>query len=144
VTDAQISKRRLALLERALENGMEPALADELADAAAALFVAPSTRPWTIDPPTPEGLARLRAVASAEPRQPIPYEPDPYGESEECAICDAATLFWTALPDRAAGEQVAICSKCATTRSPADVPTKQAWFARAVPGFESLAPAARR
>lgn len=60
----------------------------------------------------------------------IPIEKDPDHDCmlESCAICAAPTVHWTALPGRKSGEQVACCRWCAATKTPADVPTKAAWF----------------
>lgn len=65
---------------------------------------------------------------------PIGAEPDPSRswERERCCVCRDRTTTWTVLPDRTPGAQVALCADCAATTEPADVPTKDAWFAREV------------
>lgn len=65
---------------------------------------------------------------------PIAREPDVCRawERERCCACRCRTTTWTALPDRTPGQQVALCAGCAATTEPADVPTKDAWFAREV------------
>jgi hypothetical protein len=47
---------------------------------------------------------------------------------ENCALCGNITSYWTMLPDRTPGEQVACCKQCGRTKEPSDVPTKKAWF----------------
>lgn len=58
---------------------------------------------------------------------PTTTDTGPFGGLEHCAICRAITHHWTALPDRAPGEQVACCEGCAKSKTPGDVPTKDAW-----------------
>lgn len=61
---------------------------------------------------------------------PIEREDPVLDGAEACALClSRYTAWWTALPDREPGEQVACCAPCARERQPADVPTKAAWFA---------------
>lgn len=60
----------------------------------------------------------------------IPTEREPVAMGrpyEHCCFCRAHTPFWTTLPHRKPGEQVAVCLSCAKTHAPAEVPTKQAW-----------------
>lgn len=61
---------------------------------------------------------------------PIVKEPDAYShwDAEPCCFCHQPTRFWTALPERSAGEQVACCPFCADTFEPDAVPTKDEWF----------------
>lgn len=61
----------------------------------------------------------------------IPVVRDPRIEFplEHCVFCDVDTTWWTALPDRADGEQVACCPACARERDRAEVPSKAAWCA---------------
>jgi hypothetical protein len=48
-------------------------------------------------------------------------------KSEKCCFCRAGTPFWTALPDRKLGQQVACCPHCASRANPKDIPSKAAW-----------------
>ena len=50
-------------------------------------------------------------------------------ERERCFSCRTPTIFWTDLPDRSPGQQVACCPGCACDVKPAEVPTKEQWFA---------------
>jgi hypothetical protein len=61
---------------------------------------------------------------------PILHEPldMALGVPERCCFCRSATRFWTALPDRTPGQQVACCETCAGTHWPVQVPSKEAWF----------------
>ena len=59
---------------------------------------------------------------------PISREPEALGGPlERCCFCRVQTPFWTDLPGRTGGGQVACCQKCADERDPSEVPTKQAW-----------------
>jgi len=61
----------------------------------------------------------------------LPLVPDPDGEAvERCCFCRARSLTWTNLPDRAPGEQVACCAKCAARARPSQVPSKREWCER--------------
>ena len=122
--------REAVILNRALAAGIPEERAAGLASAIVDVFrEPPPKRPWAIDPPTREGLERLKALQAlhAKPRQqPIPFQPhfDGDGEPESCALCGEATLYRTVLPQRSKVEQVPICPKCATSKTPADVPAK--------------------
>ena len=66
---------------------------------------------------------------------------DPKPPYEHCCFCDYETMYWTALPKRKPGDQVACCQACAKKHEPEEVPTKDAWFEaeqarhpRALPG----------
>lgn len=61
-----------------------------------------------------------------EPRSPKGWR----SVLERCFFCRARTAYWTNLPDRPMGEQVACCRPCGLKAVPEDVPTKAAWFAR--------------
>ena len=64
-------------------------------------------------------------------REPGP-EPVTLGELaqlELCCLCRTSTPFWTKLPGRTPGEQVAICTGCAEATEPTAVPTKVEWLA---------------
>lgn len=50
--------------------------------------------------------------------------------TERCCFCREPTRYWTDLPNRSAGQQVACCRSCACAANAADVPTKSAWFRR--------------
>lgn len=68
----------------------------------------------------------------------VPIKPEPKGDlprsiaalQERCAICRKPTRTWTAIRARKAGEQVALCSVCASAANPADIPSKDAWCRR--------------
>lgn len=64
---------------------------------------------------------------------PIHEEKDPElkkYEQEHCCICRDRTTWWTSLPNRKLGQQVAICPHCASRGDPKDVPTKKVWWRR--------------
>jgi hypothetical protein len=64
---------------------------------------------------------------------PIPIhqeEEDVNFPQEKCCFCREATPWWSAIPDRKPGEQVAICPHCASRCGPVDVPTKKEWCRR--------------
>lgn len=61
---------------------------------------------------------------------PVRREPEMRPPFEPCCFCLLGTTHWTALPDRKPGEQVACCRRCAAEREPADVPTRDEWFAQ--------------
>lgn len=61
---------------------------------------------------------------------PIKPEPNPKPPYEHCFSCRTPTKFWTDLPDRTPGEQVACCPGCACDLKPNEVITKKAWFER--------------
>lgn len=50
------------------------------------------------------------------------------GGMERCCMCREPTPMWTNLPDRTAGEQVALCEVCAMQARPVMVPSKRAWL----------------
>lgn len=62
----------------------------------------------------------------------IPIEREPPKERgwpyERCSFCRERTPFWTCLPDRAPGAQVACCEECAEKHAPGEVITKKEWF----------------
>lgn len=60
---------------------------------------------------------------------PIKREPHPEQPFEHCCKCDKPTPYWTDLPDRTPGEQVALCVDCAFGTFPSDIPTKRDWCA---------------
>ena len=63
----------------------------------------------------------------------MPVHPEPDGcfmPLERCCICRDKTPFWTELPDRKPGEQVALCPACAKLAEPQDIPTKELWCRR--------------
>lgn len=63
----------------------------------------------------------------------IPLTRDPDGPPyERCCFCRARTAYWTDLPDRDPGKQVACCPKCAKKATPKDVPSKKTWWRREV------------
>ena len=45
-----------------------------------------------------------------------------------CCFCEQPTRFWTALPERTPGAQVACCPFCADTFDADVVPTKDEWW----------------
>lgn len=51
-------------------------------------------------------------------------------EQECCCFCREKTRWWTDMPERKPGEQVACCPKCAKVATPEDLPTKEAWCRR--------------
>ncbi len=63
----------------------------------------------------------------------IPYKKEADEVSlpeEKCCFCRIPTNYWTDLPDRQPGEQVAICLHCAGRAEPKDIPTKKHWCRR--------------
>ena len=58
---------------------------------------------------------------------PIEKQDDTEPPFEECCFCCKPTVFWTKLPDRKGGEQVACCPLCAKPRTPSEVPSKPQW-----------------
>lgn len=60
---------------------------------------------------------------------PIEEEAKPWdmGACERCCLCRDPTRWWTILPDRKPGEQVALCPGCAINSTPKAIPTKRAW-----------------
>jgi hypothetical protein len=62
---------------------------------------------------------------------PIPIHPEPEEDiCEKCCFCRSKTAFWTSLPDRPPGQQVACCPHCASRGEPEDVPPKPVWCRR--------------
>lgn len=63
---------------------------------------------------------------------PIIREPDGYMSrfrgAEACCFCHQPTTYWTNLPSRTPGEQVACCPWCADIFTADVVPTKDAWL----------------
>lgn len=57
-------------------------------------------------------------------------EPGNDPPTERCCICRDKTVFWSALPDRTPGQQVACCPHCASRANPNDIPTKTVWMRR--------------
>lgn len=63
----------------------------------------------------------------------IPTKREPIGwsrgswEMERCCFCRQPTPYWTTLPDRTPGQQVACCETCAPIRNPEEVPSKAVW-----------------
>lgn len=58
----------------------------------------------------------------------VEHEPDSFGPwLERCCVCRERTPYWTVLPDRTPGQQVACCQSCAKTVEPHEVPTKREW-----------------
>ena len=47
---------------------------------------------------------------------------------EQCCSCGKRTRWWTDLPDRTSGEQVALCLYCAPWVNEKDIPSKRAWW----------------
>jgi len=62
---------------------------------------------------------------------PIKQQEDPEPPFEECCFCFKSTRFWTVLPDRKGGEQVACCQPCSKLHIPSQVPSKPDWCAEA-------------
>jgi hypothetical protein len=60
-----------------------------------------------------------------------PIKPEVHAQApfENCRICQRATHYWTDIPDRTPGEQVALCVDCAYATFPSDIPTKSDWCA---------------
>jgi len=61
---------------------------------------------------------------------PITREPDAAHllDAEACCFCHQPTVYWTALPRRKPGQQVACCPGCADIFPANVVPTKDEWF----------------
>jgi len=75
-------------------------------------------------------MASVKTLARAGlTHQKIPVEKENPVEPpfEHCCFCCKPTAFWTKLPDRKPGEQVACCESCAGVNTPDDVPTKKTW-----------------
>jgi len=49
---------------------------------------------------------------------------------EKCCFCRDRTPWWTSLPSRRGGQQVACCPTCASRGDPKDVPSKTDWCRR--------------
>ena len=67
----------------------------------------------------------------------IPVTPEPtHGvaidtdDMEHCCFCRKPTISWTAIEERAPGDQVACCEGCASRGFPSDVPSKRVWMRR--------------
>ena len=61
---------------------------------------------------------------------PIKKEDEgPGGPWERCCICRKQTAYWTDLPDRSEGEQVACCRACSVATADL-IPTKRIWCMR--------------
>jgi hypothetical protein len=60
---------------------------------------------------------------------PIEEEPKPWDRlaCERCCMCRTQTRWWTKLPNRTPGGQVALCPGCAATTPPEAIPTKDEW-----------------
>ena len=59
---------------------------------------------------------------------PIEQEPKPWEPCvENCAGCRTPTRFWTRIPERTPGEQIALCPNCAEVTEPSTLPTKREW-----------------
>lgn len=65
-----------------------------------------------------------------EQRSALPLVPEPIdmGVAEACCFCHALTRFWTDLPDRTPGQQVACCPDCAGIFDADVVPSKNEWM----------------
>jgi len=61
---------------------------------------------------------------------PIHLEPDDGPPLERCCFCRERTKFWTSLPGRKPGEQVACCKHCASRGEPHECLTKDDWCRR--------------
>lgn len=67
---------------------------------------------------------------------PVPVATEPKNsptstmDMERCCFCRAKTAFWTELPERKPGDQVACCEACAKQAWPLDVPSKRVWMRR--------------
>lgn len=63
------------------------------------------------------------------PAIPIEEEPKPWDllTIERCCMCRNPTRWWTVLPDRTPGGQVAMCPGCAKTTAPENIPSKREW-----------------
>lgn len=61
---------------------------------------------------------------------PVVREPDPQLPYERCVFCRERTIYWTDIPERTTGAQVACCPGCGCCRQPAEVPTKAEWLAK--------------
>lgn len=63
----------------------------------------------------------------------IRLTPDDIGPPyEHCCFCFRPSKYWYAPKD------VAVCTECAETRSPADVPSKEDWCAAVVERYPEL------
>jgi hypothetical protein len=51
-------------------------------------------------------------------------------DQEKCCFCRDQTAWWTSLPNRKPGAQVACCPHCASRADPKEVPSKTAWCRR--------------
>lgn len=60
-------------------------------------------------------------------REPIEHTRR-FRETEACCFCHQPTVYWTALPRRKPGAQVACCSGCAGIFPAYLVPTKDEWW----------------
>lgn len=81
---------------------------------------------------TPSGYQLVKTAPSTG--IPVEHEPRevPAGDVvEACCFCAKGTRYWTKLPDRTPGQQVACCEVCAKKHRPEQVPTKAAWWVAA-------------
>lgn len=71
----------------------------------------------------------LAALETAPKSTPVEEEPKPWdlGAIERCCMCRVGTRYWTRLPDRTPGQQVAMCATCAVFTAPSAVPSKRDW-----------------
>lgn len=54
-------------------------------------------------------------------------DPDDPHTLERCCFCRKRTSWWTKLPKRTPGQQVACCETCSKKHTTSEVPTKDAW-----------------
>ena len=60
---------------------------------------------------------------------PVRQEPDEAAfDTERCCFCWDATTYWTNIPSRKPGDQVACCMRCAQKNYIKDVPSKSYWW----------------
>ncbi len=62
----------------------------------------------------------------------VPVTREPHSEPlmENCCICRIVTAYWTAIPNREPGEQVALCINCSVVAEFYDIPNKMSWCRR--------------
>ena len=65
---------------------------------------------------------------------PDPDADEPNWPLERCCFCKTPSRTW------AHPQDVACCQSCASTRTPADLPTKKEWLAAAQPRVDRMFP----
>jgi hypothetical protein len=102
----------------------------------------PSDHRWVSIADYPSEIGKNSFCHECETAMTIPIEKqeDPSPPFEECCFCFKPTPYWTELPDRTGGQQVACCQPCSKTHRPVDVPTKPDWCTAAEARHPTIVP----